>query len=242
MILVVPMAGRGQRFKDAGFTTPKPFIDVRGEWIVEWALKGFDLSKFSKIIFLILKEHDEEFGAAKKLKQKYGKKCECVLVEEITAGPAATILLAKEHINTDEDMIAKDSDGYLISNIHDAIEKNRDTGIHGIISTIELPGDRWSFARTDKRGAVVEVAEKKRISNNAITGLYYFRHGHDFVHYAEKIVREDKRVANGELYISTMYQEMANDGKKLIIDKARGLWDLGVPASLEHFLKNYPHI
>lgn len=239
MILVVPMAGRGQRFKDAGFTTPKPFIDVRGEWIVEWALKGFDLSKFDKIIFLILKEHDSKFGAVKKLKKKYGKKCVCILVSKVTAGPAATILLAKKYINTDEDMIAKDSDGYLVSNIHDTIEKNRNSDIRGIISTIELSGDRWSFARTDKRGIVVEVAEKKRISKNAITGLYYFRHGRDFVKYAEKIVREDKRVANGELYISTMYQEMVNDGKKLIIDKAHELWDLGVPASLEHFLKNF---
>src|SRR3989338_620925 len=103
MILLIPMAGNGQRFKDAGFKTVKPFIDVKGQWMVDWALKGFDLSKFRKIIFLVRMEHNEEVGATGKLREKYGAKCVSLIVNHSTQGAACTVLLAKDHISTDED-------------------------------------------------------------------------------------------------------------------------------------------
>lgn len=241
MILIVPMAGRGQRFSDAGFTVPKPFIDVRGEWIVEWALKGFDLSAFSTIIFLVLKEHDRTFNAVHKLKEKYGDTCVCVLVDQVTEGPACTVLLAQECIDVDEGVVIKDCDGYIISDVQNMIEEHKDSNLSGILSTSSLPGERWSFARTDEAGRVVEVAEKKRISDNAITGLYYFRRGTDFVWYAKKIISENRRVAQGEFYMSTVFQQMIEDEKYVVINTAEKFWDLGTPETLKYFLEHYEH-
>ena len=238
MILVIPMAGSGQRFKDAGFTTLKPFIDVSGQWMVEWALKSFALKKVRKIIFLVRKDHDAEVGAVKKLKEKYGKQCECITVNGPTEGAACTALIAKEYLNTDEDIIIKDSDGYIISDIHLAIEKQL-RGVSGILSTVSLlEGNNYSFARVDNRGYVAEVAERKRISDNVIAGLYYFTHGSDFVKYAEQMIKKDKRV-NGEFYIAPVFQEMIEDDKKVIIDPVKALWNLGTPEGLTYFLKNY---
>jgi len=238
MLLVIPMAGSGQRFKDEGFTTLKPFINVSGQWMVEWALKSFDLAKIRKIIFLVRKDHDKEVGAVEKLKQKYGKQCECVIVNGPTEGAACTALLAKEYLDTDEDIIIKDSDGYILSDIHRVIQK-KPNGLLGILSTVTLrEGDSYSFARTDSKGYVVEVAERKRISDNVIAGLYYFIHGSDFVKYAEQMIKKDKRV-NGEFYVAPVYQEMIEDGKKVAIDPVEALWNLGTPEGLTYFLKNY---
>ena len=238
MILLIPMAGSGQRFKDAGFKTPKPFIDVSGQWMLRWALKSFDLAKIRKIIFLVRKDHDKEVGAVSKLQKKYGKQCECIVVEGPTEGAACTALLAKEHLNTDEDIIIKDSDGYIISDIHSSIQK-QPKGLSGILSTVTLlSGNSYSFARANNEGYVVEVAERKRISDNVIAGLYYFTRGSDFVKYAEQMIKKDKRV-NGEFYIAPVYQEMIEDGKNVLIDPVKALWNLGTPEGLTYFLKNY---
>lgn len=239
MQLLVPMAGEGRRFKDAGITTPKPFIQVRGEWMLSWALKSFDLSRIRKIIFLVLKRHDAESDAVRKLKERYGAKCDCVIVDRVTEGAACTLLLAKRYINTDEDIICKDSDGYIISKIQETISKHLESGISGILSTVTIPeGDNYSFAREGADGFVAEVAERKRISDKVITGMYYFRHGSDFVEYAERMIAKNRRV-NGEFYVAPVYQEMIEDGKKIVVDEVNALWDLGKPEKLEYFLKNY---
>lgn len=239
MLLVIPMAGTGQRFKEAGFTTPKPFISVRGAWMVEWALKSFNLSAFSAIIFLVLKEHDEQFDAVKKLKEKYGERTKCVVIGQVTEGAACTVLLAKEYINTDEDLVIKDSDGYIVSEIHTTINQKRESGIDGILSTVTIAeGNQYSFARTGKDGCVAEVAERKRISDQVITGMYYFRRGRDFVTYATRMIQENKCV-NGEFYIAPIYQEMLGDGKCIVTDSVKALFDLGTPEKLAYFLKNY---
>ena len=82
------------------------------------------------------------------------------------------------------------------------------------------------------------MAERKRISDNVIAGLYYFTRGSYFVKYAEQMIKKDKRV-NGEFYIAPVYQEMIEDGKKISIDPVEALWNLGTPEGLEFFLKNY---
>lgn len=238
MIIVIPMAGHNSRFKEAAVTTPKPLINVRGQWMVEWALRSFNVELARKIIFLILRDQEDAYGIKKRLEEKYGAKSLCVFVDQVTAGPASTVLLAKKYIDTDEDIIIKDCDGYIISNIHDVIGKNLNRGVSGVLSTTNLPGERYSFAQLDEKGFVCRVAEKKRISDHVIAGAYYFRHGSDFVKYAEKMITENKRIKN-EFYIAPVYQEMINDGKKIIIDEAVKLWELGTPETLGYFLENF---
>lgn len=233
------MAGRGSRFKGSKASiTPKPLIDVYGQWMVHWALRSLNIELASKIIFLILRDHEEKYDIRKRFEEKYGLKSLCVLVDQITDGPVSTVLLAKKHINTDEDIIIKDCDGYVISNLHNTIKNNLNNKVSGILSTTNLPGEQYSFARLDENGCVCRVTEKKRISDHVIAGMYYFRHGKDFVKYAEKMVAKNKRARN-EFYIAPVYQEMIDDGKKIIIDEVQELWDLGTPEKLGYFLENF---
>ena len=64
-----------------------------------------------------------------------------------------------------------------------------------------MPGEQWSFARADQSGKVIEVAEKKRISNNVSTGLYYFSSGYEFLNTADEIIKSkiDKSILNKNL-------------------------------------------
>jgi NDP-sugar pyrophosphorylase family protein len=237
MIVVVPMSGKGLRFREFGIEAPKPLIVCKGRWLVEWSLMSVKLELASRLIFIILKEHEHQYGVADRLRRKYGSKCHCLL-EQSPTGAASTVLLAREYLDTAEDIIVKDCDGYLVSRVHDTIDSYRDDTVSGVLPTVDLPGDRWSFARTNEDEKVLQVAEKERISGHVIAGLYYFRHGHDFVTYAEKMMRRGTQV-NGEFYVAPVYQEMIEDGHTIVIHRAEKLWDLGTPEAVRQFERDY---
>src|SRR5204863_6719507 len=105
----------------------------------------------------------------------------------------------------------------------------------GLISVANLPGDRWSFARTDAAGAVVEVAEKRRISDHASTGLYWFATGREFLEAADASIKSGRNLG-GEYYVMPAYMELLSRGAKVELAPAGQVWDLGTPEALEAFL------
>jgi len=112
-----------------------------------------------------------------------------------------------------------------------------ETGSDGGILTFESYHPKWSFAKTDESGFVTEVAEKNPISNNATVGLYYWKHGSQFVEYAESMIAKDLRV-NNEFYICPVYNEAIQDGKKIVTSRVQKMWGLGTPEDLRFFLDN----
>ena len=90
------------------------------------------------------------------------------------------------------------------------LDKNADAGI------ITFPSihPRWSYAR--KKGEeVVEVAEKRPLSKDAIAGFYYYAKGSDFVEGAQKAIFKNNCL-KGRFYISASINEMILAGKKVV--------------------------
>jgi len=106
----------------------------------------------------------------------------------------------------------------------------------GGIVTFKATHPKWSFAKVDDNGLVAEVAEKNPISDNATVGYYYWKHGSDFVKYAERMIEKDIRV-NGEFYVCPVFNEAIKDGKQIRTHEARRMWGLGTPEDLEYFIK-----
>src|SRR5436190_17506858 len=92
--IVMPMAGRGKRFADAGFTQPKPLIPIHGRPMTEVVINNLRPSTPHRFIFLILREHAESFGFDLRLRE-WAPGCEVIFVEHVTEGAACTVLLAK---------------------------------------------------------------------------------------------------------------------------------------------------
>ena len=238
MKVVVPMAGRGSRLANTAGTTPKPLISVMGRPMVAWALKSIEDVPFSQIIFIALKEHDEQFQVKKVLTSAMTRPFELLLLDGITEGQLCTVLKGKSHINTDEDLLIISSDTYVISDIGKHIaQRGRDCS--GLISVALLPGTQWSFAQTDEKGNVIRVAEKERISDFASTGLYYFSNGRIFVERAEEVISRGERTKN-EFYVIPLYQKYIDRGEVIGISLAKQMFDMGNPEALnasETFLK-----
>lgn len=230
------MAGRGSRFLGSDYNRPKPLIEVFGKPMFIHALKSLENIRFTQIIFIALREHQESYDLNGIIESEVKMKSELLLIPDITEGQLCTVLIAKEIINTDEEILIISADTIVKSDIGYDI-KYKSTDCEGIISVANMLGERWSFAKANPIGKVIEVTEKRRISDNASTGLYYFANGKKFVSRAQKMIA-DKKTTQGEYFIMPLYQDYIDAGEDIRLSYASQMWDLGTPESLNEFLLN----
>lgn len=236
MRVVVPMAGRGARFADQGVPTPKPLIEVRGRPMVAWALDGLDevMRGASQVVFVVLREHDQRYGLRDMLPRIAGPRTEVVVIPEVTEGQLCTVMAAAPHLDPAEDVLVASCDTYVKSNLAREVA-SRSPDCRGIISVADMPGDRWSFARTDDTGRVVQVAEKERISDHASTGLYYFSSAGELMDTAREMFARGEKT-RGEYYVIPVYQKYIERGWRVEVSVASEMRDMGTPDALRAFL------
>ncbi len=234
MIVVLPMAGRGSRFAGSGYNTPKPFIMVEGKPMFALALSGLLDMAVSQLVIVALEEHVKQFGIVEHLPESWRSKTTIVAIPDVTEGQLCTVLAASNYIDKEEDMLIVSSDTIVVSELAKEI-KTLGAECGGLISVADMPGDRWSFARTDETGKVVEVAEKVHISNHASTGLYYFSSGKQFCTYGQQMV-ESKETTKGEYYVIPVYKKYIDNNQWIGISEASAMHDLGTPDSLNEYL------
>lgn len=235
MNVLIPMAGAGSRFEKAGYTFPKPLIDVRGKPMIQWVIDNINVE--AKYIFIVQKSHFEKYN----LKETINNFCpnnEIVQVDGITEGAACTTLLAKQFINNDEPLIIANSDQFVEWNSDEFIYSCSASDLDANILTFNSTHPKWSYVKLNELGYVTEVAEKKPISDIATVGIYYWRKGSDYVKYAEQMIVKNIRV-NNEFYVCPVFNEAILDGKKIRTFNIEKMWGLGTPEDLEYFLKNY---
>ena len=235
LTVVVPMAGIGSRFSKAGFTLPKPLIDVDGRTMIRAVVDSLNVQ--AKYIFIVLKEHVQNFNIDK-IVREIVPTCEVVVVEEVTEGAVATILTAKQFINNDNPILIVNSDNIILWDPVDFFTEVENTYLDGSIVYFEDDNPKWSFI-TIQDNLITKVAEKQVISNFATSGIYYWKKGSDFVKYAEDMINNNIRV-NNEFYVAPVYNLAIGDGKKIgpyQIDKEE-MWGVGTPEDLNFYIEN----
>jgi len=233
MNVLIPMAGAGKRFFDAGYIFPKPLIEIDNKPMIQWVIESLNLK--ANYIFIIQKEHQEKYNIKSVLKILQPN-CKIIELDHLTEGAACTTLLAKEYINNDDPLIIANSDQYINWNSSKAFYDFNSKNLDGAILTFEAIHPKWSYAKCDKEGFVTEVAEKKVISKNATVGVYYWKHGSDYVKSAEEMIKKNIRV-NNEFYVCPVYNEFLKKNKKIKIHKVDKMWGLGTPEDLNNFIQ-----
>ena len=234
MKILIPMAGRGKRFEDAGYSFPKPLIDINGKTMIQIIIDNLNFS--AEHILICQKEHYEKY-ALKELLDLITPNCKIIQVSEITEGAACTALLSKESINNDEELIIANSDQWVNWNNQHFLSFLRDNDADGGIVTFYSTHPKWSFVKLDDEGKVTIVAEKKPISNIATVGIYYFKKGKYFVEAAEQMIGKNIRT-NNEFYIAPVYNEMIQSNKKILNYPIAEMRGLGTPEDLSKFMEN----
>jgi NDP-sugar pyrophosphorylase family protein len=233
------MAGRGSRFKDAGYAFPKPLIDVQGKTMIEVVVNNLRPSVDHRFIFVVQKEHYDLFDLYNVLKTISKNKFEVVVINGITEGAACTVLTALEFINNDDDLLIANSDQFIETSIDGFVQEARLGNKDGFIMTFPASHPKWSYALTDENNKVLEVAEKKLISSHATVGIYYFRKGSFFVEAAQNMIYKNIR-SNNEFYVCPVYNEMIIQDKKIYTYEipAESMYGLGTPEDLNLFLSS----
>ena len=237
--IVVPMAGKGSRFQEAGYTFPKPLIDINGKTMIEVVVNNLKPKVDYKFIFIRQKEHYDKYDLYHILQNVSDNKFEIIQLNGVTEGAACTVLTAMQYINNDDDLLIANSDQFVEIDMNDFIRAGREEGKDGLIMTFKASHPKWSYARVDKNNKVIEVAEKKVISDKATVGVYYFKKGSDFVKAAQSMIEKNIR-HNNEFYVCPVYNEMILGGKNIYIYDidAEKMHGLGTPEDLNVFLKN----
>ena len=234
MNVLIPMAGAGKRFFDAGYVFPKPLIEVDNKPMIQWVIESLNLQ--ANYIFIIQKEHQEKYNIKSVLKILQPN-CKIIELDHLTEGAACTTLLAKKYINNSDPLIIANSDQYINWNSSKALYDFNSKNLDGAILTFEAIHPKWSYAKCNEEGFVTEVAEKKVISKNATVGVYYWKHGSDYVKSAEEMIKKNIRV-NNEFYVCPVYNEFLAKNKRVKIHNVDKMWGLGTPEDLDNFIRS----
>jgi dTDP-glucose pyrophosphorylase len=241
--IVVPMAGRGSRFANAGYELPKPLIDVSGRPMIDVVIENLQPAREHRFVFVAQREHEQRFGLTATLAQ-WAPGCEVVLIDDITEGATCTVLETRHLIDSDDPLMIANSDQYIDFSIDDYLAAFDESGTDGFIMTMTATHPKWSFIRFDDQGTPIGVAEKQPVSDVATVGIYNYARGRDFVRAAEAMIAADDRV-NGEFYVAPTYDHLVAAGGTIgylgIGTDVEGMYGLGTPEDLDYFLSHPIH-
>ena len=235
MNVLIPMAGAGSRFEKAGYTFPKPLIEVNGKPMIQVVVENLNVD--ARHVFIVQKNHYDKYNL-KHLLKLISPNCKIVQVDGVTEGAACTTLLAKEFIDNDEPLLIANSDQFIEWDSNEFMYSMMADDIDGGILSFTATHPKWSFARVNKENYVVEVAEKKPISDIATVGVYYWKKGSDYVKFAEQMIEKDIRT-NNEFYVCPTFNEAVGANKKIKTFHIDKMWGLGTPEDLKRFVENH---
>ncbi len=232
------MAGMGSRFSQVGYEKPKPFIDVKGKPMIVRVLENLKI-KDANYYLIARKEHlEKEPFLVSEIEKKYN--AHFIPIDKLTEGTACTVLFARQYINNNEPLLIANSDQIVDIDINNYIEDCLNRGLDGsILSFVDKEmNPKWSFAKVDKNGLVIEVKEKIPISNFATVGIYFFTKGSDYVDYTIDMIIKNDRV-NNEFYTCPVYNYMIKDSKRIgyYLLRKNNMHGLGTPEDYFLYLK-----
>lgn len=235
LIVVMPMAGRGQRFKEVGVMLPKPLITVAGKPMILRAassLSFFNLIPRKNIVAIVRPDDIKNYKIDLEITRIFPGIS--VLIDEKPHGATSTTLVAKDHISSNSRVLIMDCDIWFRSPIYEELLLKTQTELSGVIPVFAAVGDRWSFSAVDSKSIINRIVEKRRINIPGCTllanvGFYYFAKGMDFLSYAE--VALSKSSSDRECYLSQVIQEMIQAGLPFVAAICDSVIDMGTPDS-----------
>lgn len=236
--IVVPMAGQGKRFADAGYERPKPFIEVHGYPMIERVLRNLSITGARNVI-LARKEHVQAYPSLiEALVQSF--RLTVIEVQDVTEGTACTVLQARQSIPADRPLLIANCDQLVDLDMSAMVRDCLDRGLDGSILVFEdrQRNPKWSFVQIDGQGLVTRVREKDPISDLATVGIYLFTKASLFFDCAIDMIARNDRI-NGEFYTCPVYNYAISQGAKIGIFgiAPEQMHGLGTPEDLAIYLE-----
>ena len=208
--VLLPAMGTSAFFKDAYF--PKPLTEINGKTMLEMIVDDYSNLEPKNYIFIFSDEDCKKFHIDSSVKILTSSS-QVIKLSNQTAGALCTCIMAIEYVNDDTPLIIANSDQIIEVDYRKVIKHFNEIGADAGVITFPNIHPRWSYARK-KGNEVVEVAEKRPISKDAIAGFYYFKKGSDFIEAAKNALIKQNNF-EGKYYISASINELILLGKKV---------------------------
>jgi len=216
MNYLITAAGYGTRFCKAGVKPPKPLIRVLGRELLLWSLSSFSIGPQDKLYIASLRAHRVREYLEKLIHLYYPHTAiHWLELDEVLDGQLLTAIAAISHFTLSGPLVIHNCDTYHDATKVDFSRLLAQDGLFGVIPSFSAPGDHWSFAKTDDDddSCIVEIAEKKRISEHCSVGTYVFRDSLELLQMFHDY-KVSPRATFGEMYIAPFIQYALEQGYK----------------------------
>ncbi|MCA8971035.1 MAG: NTP transferase domain-containing protein [Planctomycetes bacterium] len=242
---VLPMAGDSVEFERAGLGHCRAMIDVDGRPAIERVIDNLrEVADPDFFVCLVRsddlrRDREHAQGLQASIERVTGGRCRIVPVENPTDGAAATALLAREWIDPDDELWIANVDQLVrVAHADVRVATGPRSGDHaradGLLLCFHDDDPRWSYTRIDGRGQVVEVAEKRVVSDLANCGIYYVRRAQDFWRATERMIAA-QRTVRGVFFIAPVFQELVDEGRDVRVLVVEEMRSLGTPESVKRY-------
>lgn len=232
--LILPVAGKSSRFPGM---RPKWLLTMpNGKLMIEDAVKGLELQKYSKIVIICLSEHIKKYCDLEMLKKTFkkniSKKIDFLILKKPTSCQAETVAKAIIKFSLSGAIYIKDCDNYFESSFIDS----------NVISTVNLneidlvDAKNKSYVQLGKKGNVENIVEKKVISEDFCCGGYGFKSGKEFLQTYKHLHSKNPEE---EIYISHVVYAMLLNGESFITKAAQNYVDFGTLREYRHYCSQF---
>jgi NDP-sugar pyrophosphorylase family protein len=239
--IVLPMTGLGKRFKEAGYTDPKPLIDVDGKPMIEHVIGLFPGE--TNVLAICNSVHLVETN----LRSELTRICPTAMILSVPyrgKGPVDTVLYVDDFISDDDEVIVSYCDYGTEWDYQRFLEEARSNRADGSIACYRgfhphhLGPDCYAYVQETDRWASA-IQEKKPFTENklnefASNGTYYFRTGKLLKEFAWKLVQSGETI-RGEFYVSMIYNHMLTAGLKVRVFEIERMLQWGTPLDLQTY-------
>ena len=241
--IILPMAGMGRRFKEAGYKTPKPFIHVACRPMFVQVLNNMPERHHGHLHVVTLADpNDDDLEQREMHLRDAGGDLGLTIIRlrELTGGAACTVLEGISGLEEDPvtPVIVANCDQYLDWEPDHFLQYAQKEDADGAIATFRASGVKWSFADVKEDGTIAAVAEKIPISHDATCGVYYFRNALILKNAILQMMAKQIKT-NGEFYLAPCYNEMIAEGMKIVNYPVPRMYGMGTPEDLEETIKQH---
>lgn len=238
--VVMPMAGEGSRFANAGWTTPKPLIDLNCRPLFMHAISSVAAEGVPmKYSFIVREEHITKYGIDRGIKAALPE-ADIFSVSKTTRGAVETCLMAESVIADEDGVMVMDCDlefrsVRFMEIIRSILELPADRAVGGALVSFESDEPRYSYAALGDDGYVSKTAEKEVISSHALCGAYFFSTGRRFKEIAHRLLDEPE-FKKPEYYVSLLYNYLLDSGEKVRLAEMEEYYSYGTPEEMRRYL------